>query len=136
VGTGIYLWESRELGVGELDNPGPGLFPILIGVAFGVTSLSVIIEGLRNPEKKQLQLPVGKERRTLLSIVGGFAAFVILLPVLGFLISAPILMVAYMRIMGQKPWWQCVLFAVITVAAVYVIFAMLIDVRLPEPFWS
>jgi hypothetical protein len=74
VGTGIYLWESRELGVGELDNPGPGLFPILIGVAFGVTSLSVIIEGLRNPEKKQLQLPVGKERRaeTKSYVPGGY----------------------------------------------------------------
>lgn len=134
--TSVYLWESRGLAFGTLDAPGPGLFPLLIGLAFGLTSLGVVFEGIRNTEKKELELPTGKERRTLLIVIAAFVVFSLLLPVLGFSISAPLLLAFYMRVIGHKVWWKCAAFGIVTAVAVYVVFAVLIEVRLPQPMWS
>jgi hypothetical protein len=42
----LVVTESVRLGIGALDNPGPGLFPFLVGIALICCALTIFIGSL------------------------------------------------------------------------------------------
>ena len=114
-------------GLGNLQKPGPGLWPFIVSVV--ITTLSVILlvvgRGLTDSE--------AFTRSSVLPVVGAvtFVAFGLLMPVTGFEIPALVLSVIWLKFLGGESWRNTVVISVVTVAAFYLLF--LYGLRIPLP---
>jgi len=121
--------------LGASGEPGPALFPAILSGALIVLGLSLALgyliwpkARLANREKLNLSRPeMGRAGGVWLSLAAGVA----LMPALGFLLSS-ILMLALLvlgmeRLRGYRP----VVALLALPIGIYVVFAVLLDVRLP-----
>ncbi|MCL6499177.1 MAG: tripartite tricarboxylate transporter TctB family protein [Firmicutes bacterium] len=106
------------------DPLGPRAFPLLLGLSALALSVVLLLE-------RQSELPVTVSASTLhgLGLIAcGMAAYALLLPRLGFLISTSLVLTGgFGYAGGRRPLLPAVLFAV----GVYLSFTRLLGVRLP-----
>ena len=131
---GAYLWitASQFPAAKTEGDPGPGFLPILCGIALIVCGILLFVQG-RNKEDK---IFLTKEQwKKLLIMFAVFVGFWLGLKYLGFLITVPVILFLLSTIMakGQAvPWWHKALFAALTTAVFFVLFRVILKVRLPE----
>src|SRR5690625_2899930 len=94
--TVTYL--SYSMGVGSPANPGPGLWPMTVGVLGAVLSLILVIRGA-----SWLPSESGTYRWTIIIAVA-ICGYMIVLPVLGFVVTTAILCFVVTRVIGQSGW--------------------------------
>lgn len=132
----VYLFEGRGLKMGTMDAPGPGVFPLVVGVIFAFVCLGVIADALLTGEAGTATFPRGRDLGRLIVVFAAFVAYVLLLEVLGFLIASTLFVAFYNRVVGKVSWlWSVVCGAAVAVS-VWVVFDLLLEVRLPEAIWS
>ena len=117
-------------GLGSLQRPGPGLWPLVCSVIIVVLSvvLLLISRGWTDSERftRSSVLP-GVALVTL--IVLGF-----LIPVIGFEIPALLLCIVWLRFLGGESWRSTIVVAIGTVAAFYALFLYGLRIPLPHLF--
>jgi putative tricarboxylic transport membrane protein len=124
VGGGLLSW---GYGLGNLREPGPGLWPFIVSVV--ITALSAVLlvvgRGLTDSE--------AFTKSSILPVVGiiTFVAFGFLLPLTGFEIPALVLSVIWLKFLGGESWRNTIVISVGTVAAFYFLF--LYGLRIPLP---
>ena len=116
----------------EYGELGPGFFPRLIGGCLGAFALSIlVISFLKSKERtEQVSLP----RPALLYIMVATAAYLFLLPKIGYLVSTPgYLVTTGLLISGQpqKHWKGITINGILCSAVLYALFANLLNVPLP-----
>ena len=115
-------------GLGSLHEPGPGLWPFVVSVVIAVLSMLLLVvgRGLDDAEKFT--------RGSVLAVIGAitFAAFAVLLPVIGFEIPALLLCVIWLRFLGGETWRSTLVVSVLTVAAFYALFLYGLGIPLPH----
>ncbi|MBM9593161.1 tripartite tricarboxylate transporter TctB family protein [Roseitranquillus sediminis] len=134
--SGVYLLEGRTLDFGTMDAPGPGIFPLAVGILMAVVSLGVIAEARTTREPGKLHLPAGYDATRLLSVFTALVVFVLALSVLGLPIAAFLFVAFYVRLVGRVTWAASVLSGAGVAIGVYVVFEVLLGVRLPDPVWA
>ena len=128
----VYLSLQLPL-IGNRGVPGPGMFPLIVAVAIGLSGTLIVIHRLARPELDYGDAPVLERARflrvaTLVAIVAGyFAAFASL----GFVLASVLLMgVVILGFERQFGWAGCI--AVVAIpAAMYFVFVMVFQLRLP-----
>lgn len=121
---------AAQLGLGELTDPGPGLWPFLICLAIIGCSVALLIGGRRFFDaeaftRRSLRVPVG---------ILGLCALVALVPLVGFEIPSAVLVFAWLRFFGREPWWLAGVVAVSIVVAFWLLFILALQIRLPRLF--
>ena len=64
-----YLAMATQLPLGEMDAPGAGLFPVLVGAIMCFASLTTVWEGWQTPRADGIELPVGQDRARLFKLI-------------------------------------------------------------------
>jgi hypothetical protein len=127
-----YLVGTLGMPRGTAEHPGPGLWPLAVGVAWIVISVLVIAEAAMSSEVGgEIELPTGRERRNVLIFVAVTIAFVVLLPTLGQYIAASLYAVAVIKLLGTMSWPRAVAFGVLLGAGISFAFITLLQIRLP-----
>ena len=134
--AGGYLIEGWSLKWGSLSAPGPGIFPLVVGVLFALVSLGVIVEALIAKEPGAATFPTGPDLRRLLIISAAFVAYVLLLNVLGFPLATALFVAFYCRVVGLVSWLWSLVAGVGVAGGVWLVFGFLLEVNLPEAIWS
>lgn len=134
--SAVYLVRRGELPLGSLDAPGPGLYPLVVGIAFALTSFAVVIEALQTRQAGTASFPRGADRSRLILVALTFVAYIALLPIFGFLATTAIFVAFFVHVTGKPAWLRTVLTAAAVTAAAYLIFEGVLDVSLPEPIWG
>lgn len=119
---------SYGLGLGELTQPGPGLWPFAISVVIAVLSVVLLITG------RGLQDTERFSRASLQTVIGlvTLVALAALLPLIGFEIPALLLMLVWLRWLGKESWRSSIVISICAVAAFYVLFVLLLQIPLPR----
>ncbi len=134
----IYICiESSRLSFGSFHNPGPGFLPLLIGLLLGILSIIVFLQATLSG-KPQESIPswYPKERwKKLIWVLVALFAYAVCLEILGFLISAFLLLVFLFRagIETQKWVWAIGGSAVASLSS-YAIFELWLKTQLPKGF--
>jgi putative tricarboxylic transport membrane protein len=138
----IILWNvvslffvifSLRLGLGEIKEPGPGLFPFFLGILLFLVSFCLLVNllfriGSKDKSVKEKQ---GKRNLAKLSLVlASLLLYVFLLEKLGYLITSSIFLIIFFRSMGSK-WSSALVASVLTALVTYFVFTYL-GVTLPE----
>ena len=126
--------ESWRLKMGTFHKPGPGFFPFWAAALLGILSLVSLIQSLKEKRKPFPEIWTGVNffKMSLLLVV--LFLYALLLNTIGFLTGTLFLLFFLFR--ATEPYnWKTVLFAsLLTVAATYVVFVVLLECQLPKGF--
>lgn len=118
---------SWQLSLGELNSPGPGLWPFIVSIAVTITAGALTLF----PDSA---VPEAWTRRTagIAGGVGSLGVFVVLFESIGFLIPAFLMLMLWLRVFGREPWRWTIPLAVGGAVVLHVIFAGLLGVPFPD----
>lgn len=134
-GSALYLVQAARLPLGSVEQPGAGLFPILVGAFLLAVSAAHLLQDLRRSSGTQLLPPAGTGRRVM-GVVAALGAFCLLLPWLGYAVAALGLLLAILRLFGLARWRMTAAVALVATVASYYLFAVVLGVPLPAGVWS
>ncbi|MFK3979768.1 tripartite tricarboxylate transporter TctB family protein [Micromonospora sp. NPDC050397] len=117
-----------SLGLGTATEAGPGLWPAiasLLLVAAGLWSLVFErhTQGAEQFSRGAVGIAVG---------IAGLVVFVLLISRIGFEIPTLLTMVLWLKVLGREGWLTTAVVSVVTTAALYLLFVILIGVPLPR----
>ncbi len=132
-GFGTYvILEARRLPYVSEFGPGPGFFPLWIGIGIIVCSLIMLVAGcLRGGPAGEAE---NKSAAEIARALGAWAAFVVaivLLPLLGFAISLGLLSLFLIIALDHRSPWAALGVAVVLASGFYLIFNVALGVALP-----
>lgn len=119
------------------DVVGPAAVPMPVGVLLGVIGAGLIVQArakLGRAVAGHPWQPGGLLR--VLGLVAALVAFALLLPVLGYVVSAAGLFVAAALLLGAPRGWPVVAYGWALAAIVFLIFDRLIGLTLPAGPWG
>lgn len=129
----VYTILCTQLEVGSFSTPGPGFVPVFLGVIGTILSTSLTVLSFREQlEKKEGQSGDKSNLIRLGLYILACFAFLPMFDFLGSLLSVFILVALLSRISGLKGWWKSVLLGLITSVLFYCLFAMVLQVPLPQ----
>ena len=136
----LIFTSSLKLGVGDVQNPGPGFMAFLASILLFCLSLVVLIRNLviswRNPKDEgegETGSLIRWERFKKPLFLGiALAAYASVLELIGFLIATFILMYIMIVTYESKKWYKDLLIAVLVAGVSFIVFDRWLQVRLPS----
>jgi hypothetical protein len=124
-----FLWEASRYPFGTLGAPGPGFLPVVLGTAFAVLSLVLLIRPGRTEESV---LPPDRAASVrIVTTLLVIALAIVLLDRLGFLVTGTMLMLVLLLVLDRRPI-RAALLAPVSVVLVYAVFKVWLRVPLPS----
>ncbi|MDA8125972.1 MAG: tripartite tricarboxylate transporter TctB family protein [Deltaproteobacteria bacterium] len=123
-----------QIGIGSLQEPGPGLLVFGAGAGIGLLALWLLIHSLISKQSRcdgaAEGSPLGKGRFLLLCL--SLFLFALAAPRLGFLISTFLFATFLFRLVQPEPWWRSLLTAALITAGDYLLFVLWLGLSLPQ----
>ena len=136
---GVAIWAlSAGLGIGFKEEGGisAGTWPAITGGIMVGAALILLVMTLVNRKKyEEMEVVLGlPANRRVYLVMGIMVVYCLLLNVLGLYISGLILIPALMWVLGERNKKKTAIVTVVALAAIYVIFSLILGTKLPEPF--
>jgi putative tricarboxylic transport membrane protein len=136
--VGVYgLFFSLQLPVGKWNEPGPGVFPLVLSSLLSLSGVLWFIKG-KAKEGQEGKIDWGrtlKNLKTPLQIAGVTAAFIVALHPVGYLAASFLyLLVLFLWVSRYRPWTALGL-AVLFGVGSWLFFERLLNVQLPPGFF-
>jgi putative tricarboxylic transport membrane protein len=129
--SGVYVATALTLARGTVARPGPGFFPLAVGVFGAAVALAWAATSLRRaPATGRAAEPAADGRARVGITVGLLAAYCLLLPWTGYPLAAFLFTGMLLRGLGAR-WPAALAIGVAGAVASYYLFAVLLDVPLP-----
>lgn len=125
------LWEGVRLSLGSWVDPGPGMFPALVGGVLAVCGALLAVRSSGEASGGE-----AAEGGSLADVVKGAAltvGFVLALPRLGMALSLALVTALWVWWVAQRPWRAALVAGVVVAAGGTVLFHRLFE--LPLPVW-
>jgi putative tricarboxylic transport membrane protein len=129
----VICWGSRQLGLGSLQEPGPGFMPFIMGALMFILTIASIFE--KTPSPKERPPLSGTIMFKLGLTIGSLWLYAFLLPVIGFIPDTLILMMFLFSVIQKVKWTTALLASVLSVAVCYFLFSSL-GAEFPRGFFS
>jgi len=134
--AGMILAALR-LPYGNLRNPGPGFFPLWLGVILGGMSIAFFVQTTRGKESERTLKEILEEDvrwGKVLLVLGALILYGFLMDTIGFLIVTFLLMIVLLRFIEPQPWKVVIGWALAGSVGSYLIFEVWMKLRLPKGF--
>ena len=127
----VVCYESLRLPFGSTWKPGPGLFPLLLGVTLGVLSLLFLFaKGFKQDKKVTPLLSPGSGKRVIM-ILGTLCLYSIVFSFLGYLISTFFLTFYLLSLSYPARWIRNGIASTFICVFFYIVFQVMFDIRFP-----
>ncbi|MDB6001426.1 MAG: rane protein [Rhizobacter sp.] len=134
VGGVVFAWGATNYSLGTSARPGPGYFPLGLGVLLAILGCIVTFKALTI--ESEGGDPIGKIAwRPLLIIIAAITVFGICLPRLGMVITIPILIIMTSFAGDEFGWKGVVVSAVVLTFFSWVIFVWGLNLTIPMKPW-
>ena len=127
-----YLLAGRQYPLDTLATPGPGIFPLAVGLALLALAVWQLLAGGRRPAlaASSEAVEVGITRAPLI-MIALLVLYAVSLPRLGFTLTSFVLVLVASWLMGLRGWWPPVVLALGVTVASRLIFGFWLGVPLP-----
>ena len=128
---------ALRLPYGNLHNPGPGFFPLWLGVILGGMSIAFFVQTTRGKESERTLKEILEEDvrwGKVLLVLGALIIYGFLMDTIGFLIVTFLLMIVLLRFIEPQPWKVVIGWALAGSVGSYLIFEVWMKLRLPKGF--
>ncbi len=124
----FILWESLQLDLGTLQEPGSGFLSFCAGVILTALSLTLIRKGWGIREAREAY-----SRRVVLALVS-IIVYSLVLESLGFIMATFFLVGIFFHLGEPRRWWVLLGMSGLVTFLVYLVFGILLQVPLPQGF--
>tara|TARA_B110000259_G_C14021085_1_gene403081 strand:- start:342 stop:845 length:504 start_codon:yes stop_codon:yes gene_type:complete len=130
---GAYLTMALEMPVGGVGNPGPGLWPTIVGITGLAMSGLLALEALflASSASGNIELPRGPLLFKVAGLLGFALLYIMAIPVLGQLVGSFLFFVSIIRLMNEVGWIKSLLLGALASGVIHFSFAVLLGLRLP-----
>ncbi len=125
-----FLWAGQDFEIGTARNMGPAYFPSLLAVLQLLLGLAVLVSAFQTQDLPSEPL-APTDWRGLLLICGSVVLFSQLLPLAGFLVAGPLLVLLASLATPETPMRHRLLLAVGLTAFCVLVFRVGLDMRFP-----
>ena len=115
--------------MGAADDPGPGMLPLLLGLAVWGLGIATALTRTWPP-------PGPMEPGPVIAAVAAVIGWAIMLPYLGFAVTTAAALFVLGRAIGRAPVGRLLAFAVLTSGGASVLFRQLLKTPLPRGPWG
>lgn len=84
-----------------MAQPGPGLYPLLVGGLLVLSALGVGVEATRGRSQRTAEWPEGAARARVSAVAGATLGYIMLLPYVGHLLAAVLVTLVVLQVMGD-----------------------------------
>lgn len=128
----LYLLEGARYSMGAPAEPGPGLFPLLVGGILLLGFLGTGIESIASSSRAKVVWPTGSARGRVAAIALSCVAYAIALPYIGHMIAGSLLAFAVLHVMLLRSWTVKIILSLGMGVGSYVLFGVLLGVPFPK----
>jgi putative tricarboxylic transport membrane protein len=125
----LIAWQASKLRMGGFHKPGPGLFPLILGLILILLSLILLIQS-RRPGSRPFSF--GENPKRISMVCGSLLAYVAILEYAGFLLSSFLLIFFLFVVLGEYTLKRAALTALAATAVAYLLFDVLMKSPLPK----
>ena len=122
---------SIRIGLGTFGAPGSGFVPFIAGVFLGIMSLLILIKASRENKSKAILSQGRPNLRKVIKMILGLFIYVILLPILGYVVGTFLLMLFLLKGVETLKWRWAVATSILIVIVSYLIFDVWLQGMLP-----
>jgi len=130
---------AAKLPYGDIHNPGPGFFPVCIGLLLGALSIALIIKTTRQREKTRMIRELLSERirwGKVLLVLLALILYAVSIQYAGFLVITFLFIAFLLRFVDPQPWRKVILWGLIGSGGCYLLFDVWMRLRLPKGFFG
>jgi putative tricarboxylic transport membrane protein len=121
---------SLGYGFGTFRRPGPGLYPFFIGLSIAVFGAVLLLSEFRKLDRSPL---FGKgEIHTFLFMIAAFCLWILLMPLLGYIVVTLLATFGFCKIMKLEGWWKPLSISGGTTLFIYLLFDYWLYIDLPR----
>ncbi|RBY74844.1 tripartite tricarboxylate transporter TctB family protein [Blastococcus sp. TF02-09] len=121
------MLQARDLSLGELSAPGPGLWPFIVASLLSLTALVLLV--IDDPADYE---PWTRGTAGIGLGLVSLAVFIVLFEQIGFLVPATLMLLFWLRLFAREPWKWAVPLAVIGAVVFHLLFAEGLGVPFPD----
>ncbi len=101
--TGVFfLVYGLAYPLDQWANPGPGVFPLMVGTVWVILALFQLIRSFRMP--RQIEMRDGSVEKKPLYMIAAFVVYLMMVKWVGFFVSTFLFVVVISRLFGRKGW--------------------------------
>ena len=127
----VFFVLAGDLSAGSGGDVGPGFFPRAISVLMIVCGIAIIMGELKK-NSPEMFFNSYVTKSLLMGVIS--VAYVFLMQVIGFVLVTPVYIFAYLVLLNQKKMLINAAYSISITAAVYLVFARALNVRLAASF--
>lgn len=124
-GVGATVW-AASFGFGAIDQPGPGFWPVVLGVALCASALLFL---LANRDLKELFFD--SDLAIAAIMLSAVVVYILLFEHVHFVVAAPLLVAGTMYLAGTRNIVAILLTSVLSTAGAWLLFFEILNVSLP-----
>ena len=134
--SGAYLAGALRLPMGDLGQPGAGVFPVMVAVTLIIASFLTLAEGWSQDDEERVALPAGADAKRLLILIALMVGYITLMPWLGQALASLLFCILLLRLLSDLSWLRIMVYAALMAAALYVVFIYLLKIPMPSGFFG
>ena len=128
---GYVIWAGHDVGLGRLNQPGPGLAFYWIGVLMSALSLGIIGQALLSGGPTLSSLWAGTRWGKVLVVVGLLLVYGVGFEAIGFIPCTLALLLVLMWFVDPVKWWLAPIIAVAATFGVWATMTKWLKIQLP-----
>lgn len=131
---GFGAWRAQTLEIGNLRQPGPGLFPLAVALVLCALAVAMLLSLTRAPAAP-IQWPSRPALLRLVVCLAMFVGYALVVDELGYLASTLLLTGFLASVVFRKAWGPSLAMAALSVGLSWALFAWILGVQLPRASW-
>jgi hypothetical protein len=124
----FFVWQASYLKFGDVAQPGPGFFPLVLGMALAGLSVAIALSVLRG---RRDDMSVALGHRDVGMAIAALVAVPILFERLGTYVTLGLFMGALLVLVGRVPPLRAAAASLVAMIAVWAFFKVLLGLQLP-----
>jgi putative tricarboxylic transport membrane protein len=127
-------WESYRLGLGNVNQPGPGFLFFWTGIVVAILSIIVIVRSFSvKASDEEIEATAGKRRLTkIVPVLIALFLYALLIEWLGFIVVTLLLFLFILGVVEKKKWLFTAAVSVAVTLFSYLIFEVALQSQLPK----
>lgn len=123
----VAMLRARDLSLGQLDAPGPGLWPFIVAGLLTLTALVLLF--IDDPADYE---PWTRGTAGIALGLISLGVFIVLFQRIGFLVPAVLMLLFWLRLFAREPWRWAVPLAVVGAVVFHLVFVEALGVPFPD----
>jgi hypothetical protein len=119
---------------GKLAEPGPGVYPLAVGILMLAGAVGLGLEASLRRFRMDTPWPAGAGRWRALAVLVSCLGYALFLPYIGHPVAGTLVSLIVLRVMGLPRWPLAICIAIAVGLGSYYLFGRILDVPLPAGF--